>query len=302
MTRRFVAKNRKYKSIKAILWLLIVILSFWIFISILFKNKLDNSILASKLSNNAIKLGLNIGESHEFNLLNPKDIFNLSLNYKLDSEVIYNSEFLEVDEKNVVKPRIYIYNSHDTEGYDSSILNAYNISYTVKVASLILKEYLSDYGIESFVETESMEEYLNNQGLDYGYSYQASRYYIDKRREEYPSLELFIDIHRDSPPKYATTAYYNDLAYAKVIFIMGVGYDGAEENIAMAEYLNAKLPAEITRGVSLGNGYGVIGAFNQDIGAKSMLIEIGGIDNTIDEINNTCKLLASAIFDYMNGE
>ena len=47
-------------------------------------------------------------------------------------------------------------------------------------------------------------------------------------------------------------------------------------------------------------GYGVNGVYNQDLASNVILIEIGGHENNIDEVNNTLDLVADAIKEYLN--
>ena len=39
-------------------------------------------------------------------------------------------------------------------------------------------------------------------------------------------------------------------------------------------------------------GAGVNGIYNQDISSNAMLIEVGGVDNNIDEVLNTIEIIS----------
>ena len=72
---------------------------------------------------------------------------------------------------------------------------------------------------------------------------------LEKRILEYPSLNYFIDIHRDSLTKDKTTVVIDDKEYAKVLFIVGlenknykyIGYDFKRHYI----YIQKKLCRQI---------------------------------------------------------
>ena len=49
-------------------------------------------------------------------------------------------------------------------------------------------------------------------------------------------------------------------------------------------------------------GLNVNGIYNQDISPNSILIEVGGVDNTIEEVYNTMNALADILNKYINGE
>lgn len=217
----------------------------------------------------------------------------MGLNYNLDER----KENIKVIEKvkNDSSPKIYIYNTHQSESYDYKMLNAYNISYTVETASLILKDYLGKYGIQSYVERESISSYLNLNNLSYKDSYKASRYYIEKRLKESASINYIIDIHRDSLKKGDTTATINGKSFAKVLFVVGLDNPGYQSNLNFANKVNNHLDKSITKGIIKKGGRGVNGVYNQDLCKNALLIEIGGPDNNIEEVNNTIIVLAKAL-------
>ena len=66
----------------------------------------------------------------------------------------------EDNDKNEYNPIVYIYNTHETENYKNEFKSEYSITPDVKLASYILKEYLNDYDIDSYVETKSTIEYV----------------------------------------------------------------------------------------------------------------------------------------------
>ena len=63
--------------------------------------------------------------------------------------------------------------------------------------------------------------------------------------------------------------------------------------------INAKYP-NLSRGIMKKKGYGVNGIYNQDLDSNVILIEIGGHENNIDEVNNTLELVADAIKEYLD--
>lgn len=303
MKNRFVTKKRvKGVFLRFSLWTLIVALSLVITFNILLKTSFDGLIGDDLIENNLFSVGTNQKKLLSFDLLNPRALFQYGLNYKIDYEPPITLKELEMINKheNPKEPRIYLYSSHDTEEYDSTLNDVYNIKYNVTIASYILSERLKDLGIDAYVEKESMVDYLRNNGLNYNYSYYASAYYIEKRLKEYPSIEVIIDLHRDAIPHSASVAYIDGKPCAKVIFIVAIEYDGYEKNVALAEKVNSYIPKELSRGLSKGNGYGANGVFNQNMNDKSLLIEIGGHENTIEEVANTLEYVAKALFEAMN--
>lgn len=192
------------------------------------------------------------------------------------------------------KPTIYIYQTHTNEEYKENEL----IQVGVKTASYLLNDELQKLGLLSFVEPENTISILTKRNLLYKDSYKISRELMEKRYLENPSLEYFIDIHRDSVKKSITTATINDKKYAKVMFLLGLENKNYLENkkviTKLNDYINKNYPG-LSRGIYEKKGAGVNGIYNQDFSPNCLLIEVGGYENNLEEVNNTIKVLAEVI-------
>lgn len=260
----------------------------------------------------------NLNNKEEKNIL--YDILSLSstdflLKYTLGIEITeekaetvsgVESEYVKDPyETEVSDPIIYIYNTHQTEGYQKSNNASYNITPSVLMASYILRESLNDLGLPTLVETNDITEMLRINNWKYKYSYQASKILLEDAIDKNSNLTYFIDLHRDSMNYNITTATINNKQYAKVLFVVGKDHEGYEENLALAEKINEELKKfspDITRGISLKGGNGVNGIYNQDISPNAVLIELGGQYNNITEVNNTIEILSKAIFESVKGD
>ncbi len=198
-------------------------------------------------------------------------------------------------------PLIYIYSTHTNEEYSYQKNDLYNIVPTVKTASYILEEELKKLGLNSLVEKENTIDILNQQGLNYSKSYQISRNFLEKRKSENPSLTYFLDIHRDSVKN--TTIEINGVKYAKILFLLGLENENYLENkeviIKLNDYLNTNYKG-LSKGIYEKKGPGVDGVYNQDFSKNVLLIEVGGIENTIEEVSNSLKVIASSLYNYIN--
>ncbi|MBQ8472436.1 MAG: stage II sporulation protein P [Bacilli bacterium] len=230
--------------------------------------------------------------------------FNNNSNYfkiisKLDSDslVVNNTVY------NTTEPIIYIYSTHSNEEYSYNKNDVYNIIPTVKTASYILEDELKKLGINSIIEEENTIDILNNRALLYKDSYKISRELLENKKLEFNSLSYFIDVHRDSVKKSITTTTIDDKSYAKVMFVLGLENQNYLENkkviTEINDYLNLNYPG-LSRGIYEKKGSGVNGVYNQDFNKNTMLIEIGGVDNTIEEVSNSVKAIANALYNYIN--
>ena len=281
MRKRFIAKSKKIIRIKLLFLMIISIVSFYYIFNLLINVKMIEPIIKHE---SILKIGLN-NTSIKYKAISPKALLYLSTDILLKDEITTTQKIQAIDTKeNDDMPLVYIYNTHDQESYSSHLLEAYNISFTVKTASFILRDYLKELGIPCFVETESMADYLRKNGLIYKDSYKASRFYLKKRINEYPSI---------------TTVEIDGKNYAKVLFVVGLDYANHDYNVNLAEKLNSMIDSKLSRGMSRKTGNKVNGIYNQDVTNNAVLIEIGGQDNTIEEVNNTLKEVSLILFKYM---
>lgn len=194
-------------------------------------------------------------------------------------------------ENNSVKPLIYFFNTHQTEEYGS---NFYSITPTVVTVSEMLKEELLEDKINSLVEDKSIKEGLDRYGYDYSYSYRISLEYLKEKKSKFSSLEYFFDIHRDSVKGDLARTTINGKTYAKIMFLLGKNHDNYKANLQnikiMEKYLNENYPG-ILRDTYIQKLY----SYNQEYSSKMFLVEVGGVDNTLEELYNTSIALGDAI-------
>lgn len=200
-------------------------------------------------------------------------------------------------------PLVYIYNSHQGENYSIEYLEDYNIVPNVLMASNMLKEKLENINIKAIVEESDILDYMKRNNLNHAGSYIASRNFLENAISKYTSVKLFIDLHRDAATHEVTYTKINDKDCAKVLFVIGLENPNYEENLKVVTKLNNiildKYPS-LTRGIMKKEGYGVNGVYNQDINSNVILLEMGGNENNIDEINNTLDIMAEVIGEYLN--
>ena len=211
----------------------------------------------------------------------------------------YMSDPNKVDVNN---PLVYIYNSHQLENYNNKNLEIYGITPNVLMASYLLKEKLNEKGISTIVEDTNMTEFLELNNWDYSNSYKASRIFMLDKKNTYNSLKYYIDIHRDSVNKNLSTVNINGKDYARILFVVGLEHDNYQKNLDLANEINGlfnKYYSGLSRGVLKKEGANVNGIYNQDVSDYVMLIEVGGVDNNIDEVMNTINAISDVLVKYI---
>lgn len=290
--KRFKTRKKKRMYI-FVLFLVFFIYSFYLTFSYLeqkeisFDNETLNNILL-KESNKALKVKkTNFTKSVIKLLSNPLNLLNN--NYKGFTKLKLKEQ-PKTESKPSTQPLIYIYNSHQTENYKASNFAEYSVSPTVMVGSYILQEKLKEDNLTSLVEERSISDYLKANGKKYVYSYEASRSYLESSKATNPSLTYFIDVHRDSLSKDKTTIKIEDKTYAKIIFLIGLENPNYEKNLNFVTKINNILTEKypgLSKGIYKKGGAGVNGVYNQDFSPYTILVEFGGMENTIDEVFNS---------------
>ena len=310
MSRLKLRNGIKSQFFKLILIVIIIIISFIITFKVLY-DKID-----LKVDNNTY---IDFLIKDTFSNYNLSDIKRLSsteflLKYSFGIEKVNTGTNIDIitpvikEEsitKNTQKPIVYIFNTHQTEGYNSKFLETFNINNTVYLGSYILAEYLSDLGVSTIVEENSIVDVLNTNGWKYGYSYKASRILLENAYKKNPSLDFFIDLHRDAASYDRTLTEIDGKKYAKILFVVGLEHENYEPNLQLAKNLNErikKIAPTLSRGVLEKKGPGVNGKYNQDFNKNTILIEVGGQYNYIEEVNNTLKIIAQVIYEYLEDE
>lgn len=321
MKKRFKCRRRKRRNlILRIIILIIIIVSLYQVFHLLLSNinlaktnedfiKLllidSNHHILPNDSNLIKKIGSNLVSSE---IVKPINMLEKTYYYPIDSasDIEFIGEKTEyISDPNPAKtenPKVYLYNTHQLEGYEKPNMEEHSIKPNVMMSSYILREKLNKKNIPTIVETGDVMALLNSNNWDYSNSYKASRYFVKDTLKKYDNLELIIDIHRDAISKKSSTVTIDNKNYAKVLFVVGLEHKNYKENLKVANKLNdlikAKYPS-LTRGVLKKQGKNVNGIYNQDLNKNIVLIECGAYKNTIDEVNNTLDIISDIIKIYL---
>lgn len=199
-------------------------------------------------------------------------------------------------------PLIYIYNTHQTEEYATSTILDYSIKPTVMMSNYILEETFNNNNYQTIVEEKSIKEILNSNNWKYASSYKASRILMEENKKNNPTLKYFIDVHRDSLTKDRTTVEINGKQYAKILFLIGLENKSYQSNLAFTEEINNLLNERypnLSKGIYKKSGPGVNGVYNQDFSPYTILIEMGGYENTPEEVMNSTLAFAECFMEVI---
>lgn len=203
------------------------------------------------------------------------------------------------------EPTVLILHTHASESYAdcSDSYRSLEEDNNMLAIGQYIQECLEQAGI-CVIHDRTIHDYPSYNG-----SYNHARKSIQEYLEEYPSICLVLDIHRDamedsSGNQIATTATVDGEDSAQLMMVVGTNSGGLqhpqwEKNMALAVKLHVqleKLYPGITRPISLRSQ-----RFNQDLSTGAMLIEVGAAGNTQQQALNAAKNLSNAIISLSQG-
>lgn len=201
---------------------------------------------------------------------------------------------------------VFIYHSHNRESWVpelrdkgvTAIADAFDAETNITLVGKRLADRLEELGIGA---VHSDTDYVTAvKEYNWNFSYKYSEKTVETALREHRGLMFLFDIHRDSQRRDITTVEIDGVTYAQVYFIIGRRNPDWKANEAFAGKLHdamERLMPGISRGIwgkDAGSGNG---EYNQSFSETSVLIEIGGPENTLEECYRTAELLAEAIAD-----
>ncbi len=208
------------------------------------------------------------------------------------------------------KPTVLILHSHTSESYENT--EGYTPSdpyrtkddrYNMVSIGKHLATCLEEKGITVIHDT-TVHDYPS-----YNDAYRLSRQTVKKYLDEYPSIQLILDIHRDaytdaSGKQASQTVNINGQESSRLMLVAGTDASGYthtswRENLSVAVKLQTVLEKEypgLCRDVIMRTYY-----FNQDLSPGMLLIEVGTAGDTRQNALYAAELLADGISHLASG-
>lgn len=227
-------------------------------------------------------------------------------NYDADIRTLINSNANCKIEKNS-DYQVLLVHTHTTEGYADSNKDWYNKNVeprtTDKSESVVavgdeIEAKLNAAGIKTLHVT-TYHDYPEYTG-----AYDRARETIQSYLEKYPSIQMVIDVHRDSitqddGTKIKPTVTINGKKAAQVMIISGCDNDGNlnfpgwQNNLIIATQLQKQL-ADDYEGLARPLYFAPF-RYNMDLTPNSLLIEFGTDVNTLDEAKYSGQMVGEAL-------
>lgn len=247
---------------------------------------------------------MSIEKLRDFNYL-------LSKFYTVDSTTTIGAEQLNVDDllgrnmkinQSSKGPKVLIFHTHSQEAFANS--KAGDVSTSIVGMGKYLAEQLNALGVETLHHNGVYD--LINGKLDRSKAYQQAEAGVKNILNQYPSIEVVIDLHRDGVPENTRLVTEIDgKQVAKIMYFNGLCRTKSNGNLTsmpnpyiqdnLALSLQMQLESEkqfsgFTRRIYL-KGY----RYNMHLMPKTLLIEAGAQTNTVEEVKNAMDLLAKTL-------
>ncbi len=209
---------------------------------------------------------------------------------------------------------VFIYQSHSWESFlpllkgatqpndaISSDERANVIGLGSRLANNLMREGI---GVEH--DKTNMTQELHSKGWSSTQAYTLSGDIVEEAAStQQNDFVYYLDLHRDSARKEITTKTINGESYARLYFVVGKENKDYQENLDFAKEIHQKLEGKfpgISRGVFLKTKSEGNGVYNQDVSNKALLVEIGGVDNHLDELERTIDAFAEVYAESIRNE
>ncbi|MEW6448773.1 MAG: stage II sporulation protein P [Bacillota bacterium] len=203
---------------------------------------------------------------------------------------------VEKAEVSAPAPVVAIYNTHTGETYAATdgIERVAGRGGVVKVAAVLERE-LRRHGI-IVLRSEKIHD------SRYAASYLESEKTVREIIYANPEIAALFDVHRDSnQPRGTVTAKVNGREAARVLIVVGSDarqpFPNWRQNLAFAQRI-----AERSEALYPGLCIGVRvkeGRYNQFLHPRALLIEIGGVNNSLEEAEAAAELFARVLADVL---
>ena len=235
--------------------------------------------------------------------------FTVDAGTTADARLLDASKLLTEDlsiRKNPQVPQILIYHTHSQEEFADSVPGDTETS--IVGMGEVLAEALQGYGYQVIHDTGVYD--LVDGVLDRSAAYDYARVAVENILQEYPTIEVIIDLHRDGVDGQKFVTEIDGKPTSMIMFFNGISRNSQDEPIAylanpytqqnLAFSLQLELAAREKYPGYTRNIYLKAERFNLHLRPRSLLVEAGTQLNTVEEEKNAMQPLADLLHEVLN--
>ena len=207
------------------------------------------------------------------------------------------------------EPLVLIYHTHTCESFEPYVRDEYDVNFNFRTTDETKNMVMVGNAIQAELEAQGVGVIHLTEIHDhpsYNGAYDRSRANIIPILEEYPSIRVVLDIHRDALgdecSAYQPFISVDGKEAAQVMIISccddgTMGMTNYMENFHFACYLQQKLESDfpgITRPILFDYR-----CYNQDLTNGSLLIEVGSHGNTLEQSQYSGQLIGKSLGELL---
>ena len=251
---------------------------------------------------------LSLDKMRDFNYL-------LSKFYTVDPTTTIGAEQLNVDkllskdmkiDTKADGPKVLIFHTHSQETFANS--REGDASTSIVGMGRYLSEILNAKGIET-LHHDGVYDLIDGK-LDRSNAYQMAEIGVKDILNQYPSIEVVIDLHRDGvPEKTHLVSEINGKQTAKIMFFNGLSRtrNNGEITYLPNPYIQDNLSFSFQMQLACEEKYPGLARriylkayrYSLHMMPKSLLIEAGAQTNTVEEVKNAMEILANILVEVL---
>ncbi|MGP4065793.1 stage II sporulation protein P [Oceanobacillus sp. M65] len=204
-------------------------------------------------------------------------------------------------------PSVLIYHTHNQESFtpyiktDTSI-EPFHTEINITLVGEKLANFLNQKGVNSIHDKTDITKELEIEGAGYGDAYDPSRKVVTDALNQNKDIKLILDLHRDNLERRNTTVELNSIEIPRISFVVSENSYYYEKNLKVATLLHEKLESKypgVSRGI-ITKGGDTPESYNQDLHEHSLLLNIGGVENTLEEEYKSAEIIAEVIVEVLD--
>lgn len=233
----------------------------------------------------------------------------ISLHKDTVQDISYTQSDITAKQPQPDKPLVMLYSTHSHEAYTMTAFYGYDETEKWRTENDTRNINIIGDRLAQLLEERGISVYHNKKDHEYpalGTAYIRSLETLKQAQKEYPSLQYFIDIHRDAYIQGEPRCINVDgTDMARLLFVIGngEGKNGSgfsekpdwQKNAAFAKSITDNLNSydeEFCKPVDVRTG-----RYNQHVSPNAVLVEVGHNLNTLEEALASLPYLADAIAD-----
>lgn len=212
--------------------------------------------------------------------------------------------------ENTDEPLVLIYHTHTTESFEPYVRDFYDANFNYRTTDETKNMVMVGDAIQAELEAQGIGVIHARDIHDYpsyNGSYGRSRETIQPILEQYPTIKVVLDIHRDAVSgegvAYQPFVEVNGKEAAQIMIISGcddgtLGMPDFMKNFHFACRLQEQFENDysgFTRPILFDYRH-----YNQDLTTGSLLIEVGSHGNTLEQVQYSGQLIGSSLGRLLN--